>query len=134
MPHKVGAESQEKIKGYSMPIITCVFHFGEKTSGEVPVDYFNGNNAANSIESAIIKTYKAMNPDTPGMVSVQSFQCKDINNGSDLKPYGNRIINEDELKPDKEYHFYVRAIFTESDFGGRRRSRKSRKSRKSRRR
>jgi hypothetical protein len=131
----LGRERHEKIKGYSMPIITCVFHFGEKTSEPVQVNCFNGNNAANSIESAIRKTFKEMQPENPGMVLVKSFKCKDINNGLDLHDYENRIINEDDLNSGKIYHFDVNAIFTKSDFGGRRRrTRKSRKSRKSRRR
>jgi len=115
-----------------MSTITCVFHFGNGQERKVDVDYFNVSNAANSIESAIIKTYKAMNPEIPGMILVKSFKCKDINNGSDLQPYRNRTINENELKSDKEYHFDVNAIFTKADLGGRRRTRKSRRSRKSR--
>lgn len=116
-----------------MPIITCVFHFDEMDEPKtVEVDCWNGNNAANSIESAIIKTYKEMKPGRSGIVLVNSFRCKDLNNGSNLHDYENRIINDNDLIPNKEYHFEVEAIFTRAEFGGRRRSRKSRKSKKSR--
>jgi len=115
-----------------MPIITCVFNFGEKKSGKVQVYYFNVNNAANIIESAIIKAYKETYPETQGMVLVNSFQCKDLNNGSNLHDYDKRIIPENELNSGKDFEFDVNVIVTKPDFGGRRRSRKSRKSRKNR--
>ena len=112
-------------------IITCAFKFGIAEPVIVQVT-LNGYNTANIIESAIIKKFKEMHPEKYGMILVQSFKCKDINNGLNLHDYGNRAINENELDSNKEYLFDIQAIFTSSDFGGRRRSRRSRKSRKNR--
>ena len=114
-------------------IITCIFRFENRGKRKVEVNCFNINNAVNSIESAIIKELNDMYIPESGTVLVQSFTCKDINNGLNLHDYGNRNIDKNELKPGKVYDFDVKAIFTTSDFGGRRKTRKSRKSRKSRR-
>jgi hypothetical protein len=130
---KESLEKQEKIKGYSMTtkIITCAFKFGIAKPVIVQVT-LNGYNTANIIESAIIKKFKEIHPEESGTILVQSFKCKDINNGLNLHDYENRIINENELITNKVYDFEVEAIFTRAEFGGRRRSRRSRKSRKSR--